>query len=342
MPRRKRSFVVHPRWSTASRRLMSSVRSRRGRPANKKYRRRRGGGYTTRPTTKSLQKQVTRLYKRDDRKHFYVKINNALISGGPPPGPAFFAYDLTTCPYNNQTDAAGTGPQADPNIGGQYSPAQCREPDSLKCNIKNIRIHATLHVSAPEAGRTEKCLLMLVKTRNGVGSVGGITMPIVQQIYDGYAGFGGVANATSLLAPWECFRNTGPGGYGARFLNEDVFKILWKKEVWLSPQQGEQAQNLRTTGTNPAAGTPETGTIVSSASPVPPAPLQNYTTNQVRHSNIRLNHTHNCMGANIEYTSNGSSDAVNVKYFLVALSGSYQTNMGFRLNAVCKINFVDV
>jgi len=307
------------------------------------FRRKRKRGFKRRgPTTKNLQRQVSRLYKRDDRKHFYVKVNNALISGQPVGAMGFYAFDLTTCPYNNQTDVAGTGPQADPNIGGLYSPAMCREPDSLSCNIKNIRIHATMHVSAPEAGRTHKCLIMLVKTRNGVGSPGGISMPTVNQIYDGYAGFGGVANATSLLAPWECFRNTGPGGYGARFLDPNVFKILWKKEIWLSPQEGELGQNQRTTFTNPAPPAAETGTVASSASPVPPAPLLNFTTNQVRHSSVRLTHSHNCLGAKIEYTSNASSDAVNVKYFLVALDGGYATNMGWRLNAVCKINFVDM
>lgn len=334
----------HGRRAAMAKRIQRAYRRRRFR----NNLRRRAAHRRRRPTLRGVAAGVRKLFKRDDKKFYYRKASNVLVTGHDITGAGIFPFiqDLTTIPYNN-ISAAGGGPMDDPNTGAPYSASLCREPDSLSANIKNIRIHATMHVTHPEATKVQKCLLMLVKTRNGIGSVDGITMPKIQEIYDGYSGFpttaepAGDVTATSLLAPWECFRNTGPGGYGARYLNPNVFKILWKKTCWLSPQNGHVDMQWRTTG-----GPLPTATSSTTPQYFPtPAQDGNQTYNSNRVSSVSVVHTHNCMDAKIEFTSNGSDDSVNVKYFLVALAGGLDPVQGplegFRLNSVCKINYRD-
>lgn len=274
-----------------------------------------------RPTVKSLQKQVTNLYKRDEKKYYYTRINNLLVSGGPSAAQAFTGiYHVSAIPNFGSTDA-GTG--------AAFPAWMTRENDSAQCNLRNIRIHMTLHASHPEAYSTQKCYVALVKSRVGVGSASGIGVPNMTEIwdYDGAAGPGG-----NLLAPWELFRKT--MGEGSE-LYGDTFKILKEWKIYLQPQQGVTAVNERTTGNDSA-----TGTIISSPEPAPPAAPLNYTYTKTRHSEVLIKHTHSCMNANLDFQDVGTSSPLNVKYFLVCVGNGTATNRGFRLNAVIKTNFV--
>ncbi len=279
-----------------------------------------------RPTVKSLQKQVKKLYQRDDKKHVYTKIDNLLVTGGPAAGQAFQGiFQVSQIPYHGSTD---------PSTGLAYPGYMTREEDSAMCNLRNIRIHMTLHASHPEAYRNQKVYVALVKTRVGVGSAGGINVPLMTDIWDYTA-----ANAGNLLAPWELFRNT--QAEGAELLDDNTFKILKQWTMYLQPQQGQVAQSLRTSvSTNVPPGT-DTGTIQTVAPPLLPNPAVNYTYAKTRPSEVLIKYTYKCLGAKLVFPNTTSDQAINVRYYLVMVGNGTSTLRGFRINASIKTNFID-
>lgn len=311
----------HGRRAAMARRIQRAYRRRRFR----NNLRRRAARRRRRPTVRGLARSVRNLYQRDDKKFTYTRVNNALISGGPATGQQFQGiYELSQIPYWNQTD---------PTTGNPFLGYQSREEDSATCNLRNIRLHMTIHATGGEAYKTQKCYVALIKTRFALGSATGIQVPNMTDIWD-YTGLG----PGNLLAPWELFRNT--QGSGANLLQDSVFKILKKWEVYLQPQEGETGQSLRLNITDPTA-TPAVGTIVSAPQPAPPATLINHTYAKNRPSEIVIKHTHKCLGAKLMFNSTTSSTPTNVKYFLVACGNGTATDRGFRLNVVAKVNFVD-
>ena len=279
-----------------------------------------------RPTVKSLARSVRKLYQRDDKKHVYTKIDNLLVTGGPSAGQAFQGiFQVAQIPYHGATD---------PSTGLAYPGYMTREEDSAMCNLRNIRIHMTLHASHPEAYRNQKVYVALVKSRVGVGSASGISVPLMTDIWD-YTG----AGAGNLLAPWELFRNT--QGDGAELLDESTFKILKQWTMYLQPQQGETAQSLRSqVSTNVPPGT-DNGTLISVAPAVPPNPSVNYTYAKTRPSEVLIKHTHKCLNAKLVFPNTTSSQPINVRYYLVMCGNGTSTLRGFRINACIKTNFVD-
>lgn len=300
-----------------------SVRMRRARARNvlrRAVRRRRR--YRKRVPYRSLVKSVKNLYKRDDKKFTYTAVNNLLVAGGPALGQAFQGiFDLTQIPFSGQTD---------PTTGQPYLGYQAREPDSVKCNLRNIRIHMTIHASHPEAYSTQKCYIALVKTRNGVGSGLGIQCPLMTNIWD----YSSLLGGGNLLAPWELYRNT--QGPGSELLNPETFKILKQWSIYLQPQHGLTGVSERTTGNDSA-----TGTIVSAPEPAIPNPPANFTYTKSRPSEVLIKYTHKCLGAKLTFNNTTSSSSTNVKYFLVMCGNGSATNRGFRCNAICKVNFID-
>ncbi len=316
---------IHRRWSTRSKNLMRSVRAAKGRPYKRRYRKRRPYK-KRRPTVRSLQKQVSRLYKRDDKKFYYTRIDNLLVTGGPSAAQQFQGiFEVSQIPFFGSTD---------PGTGAPFPGFQTREEDSAQCNLRNIRIHMTLHASHPEAYRNQKVYVALVKSRVGVGSSAGINVPLMTDIWD-YTG----ASAGNLLAPWELFRNT--QGEGAELLKDSTFKILKQWTMYIQPQQGTTAQSLRTTVNTATFPGIDTGTIVSVPPVIPPGSAVNYTYAKTRPSEVLIKYTHNCLNAKLQFPNTTSNQPSNVRYYLVMCGNGVDTTRGFRVNASIKTNFID-
>lgn len=277
----------------------------------------------------ALQHSVVDLYKRDDKKYYYVIANNALIPGGPSLNQVFPAiFPLANLPQFGATSPAGP----------PYPGFNTREEDSATANLRNIRIHMTIHASHPECYRTQKCYIALVKSRVGLGAPSGIVVPGMTQIWD--YNLSNPAGVTQLLAPWELFRKT--QGDGAQMLQDETFKILKSWDIYLQPQDGETRQSLRTTNTNPVPPNAETGTIISVPAPAIPLPAVNmvYGGNR-KPCVVKIKYTHKCMNAKVDFIATDQSAPTNVNYFLVACGNGTATDRGFRLNAVVKVNFID-
>ncbi len=323
---------IMPNWRKGyqgPQRKYVSMRARRARARNllrRRLRRRYKRNRKIRPSVKSLARSVRKLYQRDDKKFYYTHINNLLVTGGPALGQQFQGiFDLTAIPYAGSTD---------PNTGQPYPGYQAREPDSAQCNLRNIRIHMTLHASYPTAYRNQKVFVALVKSRVGVGSAAGITCPLMTDVWD-YTG----AGAGNLLALWELFRNT--QAEGAELLDNDTFKILKQWTMYLQPQQGDMQQSLRTTTNTAAPPGTDTGTIISLAPAVPPALPANYNYAKTRPSEVLIKYTHKCLNAKLQFANTTTNQTSNVKYFLVMCGNGVDVARGFNINASIKTNFID-
>lgn len=289
----------------------------RYRKKNKRY----GRYKKKKPTLKSISLSVKRLYQRDDKKFYYTRINNLLVSGGPSAAQEFQGvFSVAQIPYSGSTD---------PGTGVAYPGYSTREPDSAVCNLRNIRIHMTLHASHNEAYINQKCYVALIKSRVGVGSPTGIVCPKMTEIWD-YLG----AGAGNLLAPWELFRNT--QGPGAELLKDSTFKILKDWTVYLQPQRGAIQQSLRTTNVATASGS-----IISNPIVTPPGVPINFTYAKTRPSEVLIKYTQNLMNAKVKFPNTATDQSNNVKYFLVMVGQGTDTTRGFRINASIKTNFID-
>ena len=278
------------------------------------------------PSVRSLARSVKKLYQRDDKKFYYTRIDNLLVTGGPSAGQDFQGiFNVSQVPYFGSTD---------PGTGLAFPGYSTREEDSAMCNLRNIRIHMTLHASHNEAYRNQKVYVALVKSRVGVGSALGIACPKMTEIWD-YTG----AGAGNLLAPWELFRNV--QGAGAELLKDSTFKILKEWTMYLQPQLGQTAQSLRTTVNTGTPPSTDNGTIISVPPTAAPAAPVNFTYAKTRHSEVVIKYTHKCLNAKLTFPNTTSNQSNNVKYFLVMCGNGTDTTRGFRVNASIKTNFID-
>lgn len=273
---------------------------------------RRGKIKKMRPTAKKNQRQIRKLWKTFAPKYNLKQIDNVLVSDYSVPGTGYQAFTL------NDLDAH-VAPASDPN---QYL---YREADSTQARLRNIRIHFSMHASpGPEGGHLTKACVLLVKTTNNIGAVGGIQLPALDEIYD-------TNSFAGELAPWECFRNT--QGVGSEVLQNTT--ILKKWSVWLEPQGGDcEVAGLTTNNASvPAA---EAGTYNSINTPAG----QNVNYTSTRPSSRFFTYTHKCNNAMVKFASATSSNPINVKYVLVLIAGdTLGHGAGWRMNATIKTNF---
>lgn len=260
-------------------------------------------------TAKKNAKAISRIIKTFAPKFQLNTFNDVLVTDYSVPGTGYQAFTL------NNLNAHVT-PAADPD---QY---KYREADSMNARLRNIRLHFTMHANpGPEGGKLTKACVLLVKTTNNIGGVGGIQMPTLEEIWD-------VDSFAGLLAPWECFRNT--QGVGAEVLQNTT--ILKKWSVWLEPQGGDCAMNFQTV--IPALP----GTAPSSTSAVAPGNNVNYTA--TRHAAHSFTHTQKTNNALCKFSSALSSNCTNVKYVLVLVAGdTIGHGAGWRFNGSIKINY---
>lgn len=288
------------------------ARTKRGRHARRQARGK--ARLKSRATATKNRKQITKLWKTFAPKFNYFTVNNALVSDYSTPATGYQSLCL------NALDASVP-------IATDARQYLYREEDSVQSRLRNIRIHMTMHaVSGPEGGKLTKACVLLVRTTNNIGGVGGITMPALEEVFDpdSYAG---------ELAPFECFRTT--QGVGSEVLQNT--NILKKWVVWLEPQGGdcEVAGTTTNNASNPAA---EAGTYNSINSPAG----QNVNYTSTRPSSRSFTWTHKCNNAIVKFAGANSSNPINAKYFLVLIAGdSIGHGVGWRCNATIKTNFYD-
>lgn len=290
-------------WNTRNRAVRRYVRGRRLRGRMKRR---------VKPSLRALARSVRQLYRRDEHKYFYTKADNSLIwdsNNWTILGP------LNNCPAEDASTS---------------TPWKNREKDSVECNLRNIRIHFSVHASVSEGGRAKKYFVALVKTTNGIGT--GITMPPVDDIYDPDALNTG-PGAQNLLSRWETFRTTMSAG--AEALDSTKFLKVWTGI--LSPQGGELDLDLNTSNTS-ADVPPTEGSVVTE----PASESTNYT--QTRRSQRIVKYSHKCLNAKCRFNAAAGAagnECSNVHYYLVALGTTDDAHYGYRLNACIKTNFVD-
>lgn len=270
-------------------------------------------GGKPKPTVKKNAAAIRKLFKMSDPKFKYAHLDNVLVNDST----QFTQLELTDIP-------ASVLPSVDPL---QY---KYREADSSQVRIRNIRIHFTVHATPRDSGKSQKVWVALVKTSNLIGDTAppatGIELPPVGAIWDLS---GDAAGPLNQLAPWELYRITqGPGSEALKST-----KILKTWQAYIAPQGGDCAQNFDTVTAVPP------GTDISSTGASPALTNVNYT--QDRKSQHYFTYTHKCLNALVKYESATSTDATNVKYFLVALAEDSDPASGYRLNASCKINYYD-
>jgi len=287
---------------------------------SKKSRGKTKGKTKTQPTAKKNARAIKKLFKMSDPKYNYRMFNNELVA------------DSTNWDILQLSNLAPSVLPATDQRQFLY-----RESDSVQARIRNIRIRFSVHaVSGREGGKIQKCYVALVKTTNGIGSTTGIHMPDVSAVFDPNSI--DVASGNQL-APWEGFRATqgtpatGPTMSGPAI---DSTTILKSWSCYLEPAGGDCHYRWDSTNEPPAVGAV---TETDSGPPVLGGSNLNYTS--TRPSQRFFTYTHNALGAVIKFANASSPDAINVKYFLVALSGNAATSSGFRINATCKINFYD-
>lgn len=313
---------VHNMPFRAGRHLKSRHKSRARRHAagviGRAWRKRKARRSRFRPTARKNYRGLRNLYKIvSDPKYNYKQLANVNVNSNT----AWTSLNLS----NMNQNLPPYDPTAPP---GTTSPQYIvRELDSVQVRLKNIRIHMMLHVTpGQEAQRNQRYYVALLKTTNGIGSTLGISVPPPAAVFDSAS----VDTAAgSLLAPWEGFRVTqGPDGETLKSTT-----ILKSWSGYLSPQGGDCMQNTQTvTATVP-------GTDITSTAGAGAGLNLNYT--QDRPSQIFIKYTHKCMNALVKYESATSNKETNVKYALVALSMNSDTHQAYRINATCKVNFID-
>lgn len=263
-----------------------------------------------RATAKKNARAIKRIFKTFAPKFNYNQVSNVLVSDYSSPS----GYQAIALNSLNAWVSQATDPD-------QY---KYREEDSMNARLRTIRIHMTMHANpGPEGGRLTKACALLIKTTNGIGSLGGITCPALEDLYD-------PDSYTGELSPFECFRTT--QGVGAEVLQNTT--ILKKWVVWLEPQGGD-CEAAGTT-TNVQTLPTEAGTYNSINTPAG----QNVNYTSTRASSRSFTYTHKCNNALVKFAGANSSNPINVKYFLVLIAGdTIGHGVGWRCNAVCKTNF---
>lgn len=314
------------RWDK-SKKQMAAYRRRRARARNllrrviRRRRRRRRG----RPSVRSLAKSVRNLYKRDDKKFFYL---------ADPDTPVNNVANFTVL---GSATALNSCPAADAAITQSWMK---REPLSVECNLKTIRIHMLVEKHLNSLDRNRHCpyYIMLIKTTNKIGAAGGITYPDLDEVFDP----AGAPVAGNRLSRFDSFRNVqGPGSETLQ--NTKVLKV-WSGTLQSAGYQERLA--LDTTGTSTDAPPNPGGTIVSDGGAGAPTNC-NYTSTYP--NKVLIKYTHRCNNALVKFDSATGATAmnpINNHYYLLACAG-YGATQGvgardfYNVSTMIKTNFVD-
>ena len=299
------------------------MRVRRARARNL-LRRRMRRRYKSRrkPTVKSLARSVRTLFKRDDKKYFYIADPDTPV------------YTQSVWTVLGQQLALNRCPASDsPNLQVWNK----REIDSVDCHLKTIRIHMVVeaHVNRRNTRRYIPYYIMLVKTTNQIGAAGGINMPDVDEFFDPQCD----PAIGNRLDRFETFRNTqGPGS--EVLTNTKVLKV-WKGT--LQTPGFLQTVSLDTEGTSDDTANPP-GQISDSTAAAGSLLNCNY---QATYPCRRvIKHTHKCNSALVKFnsaTGATASNPINNHYYLVALGGygSSASANYYNVSTMIKINFRD-
>lgn len=248
-------------------------------------------------TNKQLTKTLRSLTKKvSDRKFFYLEEAVTPVWNNGDFTPLCGGNALNACPPSGTTGLL---------------PYNCREVDSASCNLKNIKISINLTKLVNNSDRNRYCpyWIGLVKTTNQIGSVAGIAMPRLDDIFDPNALTTGLL---SNVNRWDTYRTMeGPGSE-----NLKSTKILWSTQGVLQSPGMLQPVSLDTaTATAPGGGT--TGTIQNDPGVTAP---ENCNFQATYPSHVTIRHTHKCKNAVVKFDTVASGEPINNKYFLVALA----------------------
>ena len=330
MPFHKRVYF-HPRgWagtrSVAARRIQRAFRSRYRKKKRVVYKKKNYGRPTIRG--KSLPAKNARLIRKllSEKQPKYVlrSLYNQLI--------------FTNADWNSKlclTDIPSLAGIPDPLNTYNY-----REDDDTHVNLKTIRVSFTIHASPIEGVDIQKYYVALIKTTNNQGGPDGIELPTPQKIFDpSSCEYDNQVGQTSLLAPWEGFRRTHWDDDKTDYLKNTTILKSW--EGFVSPTQIHRPQRLQiderqSGGPFPTAPVLCTGDLDTTAYDRE----ENMTALGSSFPNVvKVRYTHKCLGAKLKFENSASSNAVNVKYYLVTLASGTVATTGYRINACCKVNF---
>lgn len=311
----------HGRRAAMARRIQRAYRRRRFRSNL----RRRAAARRRRPTVRSLANSVRRLYRRDDKKYFYL---------ADPDLPVDSTANWTQL---GALQALNSCPAADAGL----SVWNMREIDSVSCNLKTIRIHMLVEKHLNNLDRNRYCpyYIILLKTTNHIGSTGGITYPDLDEFFDPQAD----PALGNRLSRFDTFRNTqGPGS--ETLTNTKVLK------VWSGTLQSAgmlQQTNLETVGTSGDVPPAAAGSIENDAGAGAPANC-NF---QARYpSKVLIKYTHKCNNAKVMFDAASGPNAmnpINNHYYLLAAAPRGATGPGvgardfYNVSTMIKINYVD-
>lgn len=312
-------MVRFSRWDK-SKKQMAAYRRRRAKARNllrRAIRRRR----KRKPTVKSLAKSVRNLYKRDDKKYFYIA-------------------DPDTPVYSQSLWTVLGGGLSLNRIPAADAPAPLevwnkREIDSVDAHLRNMRIHMVVeaHVNTRSTRRFIPYYIMLCKTTNAIGAAGGITLPDVDEFFDPQCD----PAIGNRLDRFDTFRLT-QGAGSETFVSTKVLKV-WRGTLQ-APGFLEQA-DLKTTGTSNDSG--GTSGVIETDPGAGGTVNCNYTSTFPCKRVIK--YTHRCNNALVKFSAASGAQAsnpINNHYYLVALGGygSTQTANNYNVSTMIKVNFV--
>lgn len=311
----------HGRRAAMARRIQRAFRRRRLR----NNLRRRAAARRRRPTVRALARSVRTLFRRDDKKYFYLAdpdtpvqtVGNWTALGS--------ATALNSCPASD----------------GGLSVWNMREVDSVSCNLKTIRIHMLVekHLNSLDRNRYCPYFIVLLKTTNHIGAAGGITYPDLDEFFDPQA----APAIGNRLSRFDTYRTTqGPGS--ETLSNTKVLKV-WKGT--LQSAGGLCPVSLDTVGTSTDAPPAAAGTIVSDGGAAQPANCNYQSTYP---SKVLIKYTHRCNNAKVKFDAAQGATAmnpINNHYYLLAAAGYGATGPGpgardfYNVSSMIKINYVD-
>lgn len=272
-------------------------------------------------------RQIRKLLANQDPKYVIRNVGNQLI--------------FTNANWNTILELTDIPSETTPPIPATIDNAyNYREADATQIHLKNIRIHFTVHASPIEGVDVQPFYVALIKTTNGAGSGTGIQCPRPQEIFDPltcqYNPDPQLQNF--ILPPWHGFRLT--QGSNSETLENTVILKSWSG--YLTPTSGHCAQHLavslNTSLPTPPGNAPTVGDLDTLNYPNL-SENTNYSGSSFKPVRV-YKHTHQCLNAKIKYETAQSTDAQNVKYFLVSLATGTDPTTGYRLNASVKVNFV--
>ena len=310
----------HGRRAAMAKRIQRAYRRRRFRSNL----RRRAAARRRRPTVRGLARAVKTLFRRDDKKFFYL---------ADPDTPVQTVGNFTAL---GSATALNSCPASDAGLAVW----NMREVDSVSCNLKSIRIHMLVekHLNSLDRNRYCPYWIALIKTTNHIGAAGGITYPDLDEVFDP----AGAPTIGNRLSRFMSFRTCqGPGS--ETLTNTKILKV-WTGTLQSSGYQERVA--LDTVGTSTDTPPNPGGTIVSDAGAGAPTNC-NYTSTYP--SKVLIKYTHRCNNAKVTFDSSQGATAMNPTnnhyYLLAAAPFGATSGVGARdfynVSSMIKINFVD-